>query len=61
MLVAQDRVHIELYTRQPNGAWVLREWNDLSAEIELTSPACRVKIAEVYLKVRFEEDEPAAG
>ena len=55
MLVSQDRVHIELCTRQLNGTWVLRDWNDLDAEIGLTSPPCRVKIAEVYARVAFDE------
>jgi len=54
MLVSQERVHIELYTRQPNGVWNLREWNDSGAEIELTSVGCRLKIAEVYAKVVFD-------
>ncbi len=57
LLVSQERVHIELYTRQPNGVWSLREWNDADAEIELTSLHCRLKIAEVYAKVTF--DAPA--
>lgn len=55
MLVAQDRVHIELYTRHANGTWVLREWNDPGAEIDLTSLRCRLKVAEVYAKVTFDE------
>ena len=55
LLVAQDRIHIELYTRQPDGAWNLREWNDPEAEIELVSLGCRLKIAEVYAKVTFDE------
>jgi len=59
MLVAQDRVHIELYTRQSDGTWILREWNDPSAEITLGSLPCHLKIAEVYRKVTF--DEQAAG
>lgn len=29
LLVAQDRVHVELYTREANAAWILREWNDV--------------------------------
>ncbi|HXH92894.1 MAG TPA: Uma2 family endonuclease [Thermoanaerobaculia bacterium] len=53
LLVSQDRVHIELYTRQPDGGWFLREWNDPDAEIDLTSLHCRLKIAEVYAKVTF--------
>jgi hypothetical protein len=53
--VAQDRVHIELYTRQPNAAWVLREWNDPGAKIELASLGCSVAISEIYAKVTFDE------
>jgi len=53
LLVAQDRVHVELYTRQPDG-WVLHEWNDPAAEIELASLGCRLKIAGIYAKVTFQ-------
>jgi Uma2 family endonuclease len=58
LLVAQDRVHIELYTRQTDGVWALREWNDAAAEIELVSLGCRLKVAEVYANVTF--DEPSS-
>ena len=55
LLVSQDRVHVELYTRQPHGEWLLREWNDPAAEIELVSLHCRLNIAEVYAKVSLDE------
>lgn len=55
LLVSQERVHVELYTRQPDGGWVLREWNDPGAEIDLTSLRCRLKIGEVYAKATFDE------
>ena len=55
LLVSQDRVHIELYTRQPPGEWILREWSDPAAEIELASLGCRLKVSEVYAKVTFGE------
>jgi len=55
LLVSQDRVHIELYTRQSDGGWFLREWNDPAAEVELTSLGCRLKIGEVYAKATFGE------
>ncbi|MEK6376024.1 MAG: Uma2 family endonuclease [Acidobacteriota bacterium] len=53
LLVSQDRVHVELYTRQPDGGWFLREWNNPATEIELVSLRCRLPIAEVYAKVNF--------
>jgi Uma2 family endonuclease len=58
LLVSQDRVHVEFYTRQPDGGWFLREWNDPAAAIELTSLRCRLALGEVYAKVNF--DEPAS-
>lgn len=55
LLVAQDRVHVELYTRQPDGSWLLREWNDPAGEIELVSLRCRLKIGGIYAKVNLSE------
>lgn len=54
LLVAQDRVHVELYTRRPDGVWNLREWNDPDAEIDLASVPCRLKVARIYTQVEFE-------
>jgi Uma2 family endonuclease len=59
LLVAQDHVHLELFSRQQDARWSLRDWNDLDAEIEIESLHCRLKIAEVYAKVTFEDQ--AAG
>lgn len=59
LLLAQDRVHVELFSRQADGRWSLRDWNDPAAEIEIESIHCRLKIADVYAKVMF--DEPVAN
>jgi Uma2 family endonuclease len=56
LLVAQDRIHVELFTRQSDGRWSLRDWNDPAAEIEIDSIHCRVKLVDVYAKVAFEEE-----
>jgi Uma2 family endonuclease len=56
LLVSQDRVHVELFTRQRDGGWFLREWSDPSAEIDIPSLRCRVKVAEIYAKVTFGEE-----
>jgi Uma2 family endonuclease len=55
LLVSQDRVQVELYTRQADGGWSLHEWSDPAAEIELVSLGCRLRVAEVYAKVDFSE------
>jgi Uma2 family endonuclease len=51
LLIAQDKVHVEQYIRQDDGSWVLRETNNLSDIIELDSIACRIPVAEIYLKI----------
>jgi Uma2 family endonuclease len=51
LLVSQDRVHVEVYTRQADGGWFLREWNDIHAEIDLVSLRCTFRVAELYAKV----------
>ena len=59
LLVAQDRVHVELFSRQTDGRWSLRDWNDPEAEIDIESLHCRLKVAEVYAKVTFDDTSPA--
>ncbi len=51
LLVAQDRVHVELFTRQADGRWVLSEASGLEATLELPSIGCRLSLADLYEKV----------
>jgi Uma2 family endonuclease len=53
LLVAQDRIHVDLYTRQPVGIWILKEAGRLEDAIELRSIGCVLSLAELYEKVRF--------
>jgi Uma2 family endonuclease len=55
LLLAADRVHADLYTRMPDGKWVLSDSSSLDDTIELTSCDCRLKLSEVYRKVEFPE------
>jgi len=63
VLVEQERAHIEIYTRQPDGHWVLADVEGPEAEARLESIDCRLRLAEVYDKVRFQEADgkPAPG
>jgi Uma2 family endonuclease len=54
LLIAQDRVFVEHHIRQPDGAWLMREYTSLSDGIELTSIGCGLKLAAVYARVEFE-------
>ena len=51
LLIAQDRVQIEHYQRQPDNLWLLSEASDLQATIKLPSVACVLALAEIYDKV----------
>jgi Uma2 family endonuclease len=51
VLIAQDRVHVEHHTRQPDGSWRLDETDDPEALLDLPSIGCTLPLAEVYEKV----------
>ena len=54
LLIAQDRPHLEQYTRQPDGRWLLSEADDLATVIHLLSIDCDLALADVYEGVNFE-------
>jgi Uma2 family endonuclease len=53
VLVAQDKPHVEHYVRQPDNQWLLSETNRLEDTIALPSIQCNLRLAEIYLKVKF--------
>jgi len=53
LLVASDRVHADLYRRQPDGLWVLSPAGEPADTVELPSIGCGLFLAEVYEKVDF--------
>ncbi len=53
MLIAQDRMHVDLFTRQPDGTWLLRGFTRAHDAIELASIACRVTLGELYEKIEL--------
>lgn len=48
LLVAQDRVHIERYVRQPDGQWVLTDYTQSDRAVPLESLGVELPIAQVY-------------
>jgi Uma2 family endonuclease len=54
LLVASDRIHADLYTRQPDGGWLLTSADGPAGTLALTSVNCRISLADVYEKVDFE-------
>jgi Uma2 family endonuclease len=57
VLVAQDEVHVERYTRQGDD-WLLTEMSDIQDNLQLTSIGCTVALREIYARVEFPEAGP---
>jgi Uma2 family endonuclease len=53
VLVAQDWAHVELYERQPEGAWRLTEKSDLQASVAIPCIAVELPLAEIFDRVEF--------
>jgi Uma2 family endonuclease len=51
LLIAQDRVHVELYRRNGKGQWMLSEATGFDASIQLDSIDCQLSLADLYEKV----------
>ncbi|MGA7236526.1 MAG: Uma2 family endonuclease [Bryobacteraceae bacterium] len=54
LLLASDRVHADLYVRQPGGLWLRSSFGELNNELTLESVSCRLKLADLYEKVEFD-------
>lgn len=55
ILVSQDEAHVEHYLRQPNGDWLLKEYDGLEKKFRVDSINCVLNLAEIYERVEFEE------
>jgi len=53
LLVAQDQVAVDVFTRQPDGRWLLDAYADPDAEMLLEALDCRVSVRELYDRVVF--------
>ena len=54
LLVASDRVHVDLFTRQPDG-WHLTSADRLEDTLDLPSIGCRLPLSDLYEQVDFTE------
>ena len=53
VLVAQDRPHVERFTRQATVDWLFHDERDLEALFELPSMGFAIALAEIYRNVQF--------
>jgi Uma2 family endonuclease len=54
LLVAQDRVSVELYTPSDDGRWLLSFYDNLDTRVHLPSIDCELSLAEVYDRVELD-------
>jgi Uma2 family endonuclease len=54
VLVASDRLHVDLFTRQPDGSWMRRSYGRPEDSLSLDSIGCRLLLSDLYEKVSFE-------
>jgi Uma2 family endonuclease len=53
LLLAQDHMRADLYTRQSAGGWLLLSFTQAEDFIGLESVGCKLSLAECYEKVEF--------
>lgn len=53
LLVASDRVHVDLYTRQTDGRWLLTSADRMDDSLALESVGAQLTLADLYEKVDF--------
>lgn len=53
ILVAQDRMHVERYTRSDDGTWILTEYSSDDAELPVASINARITLSKIYHRVKF--------
>ena len=59
VLIAQDEVRVDHYTRQSEGDWWISISTTLEAVVQLPSIGCTLSLSDVYNKVTFEADDSA--
>lgn len=58
ILIAQDQYHIEHFSRQDSGLWVLQEATESATGIHIPSIDCELNMQDVYEKVEIGREIP---
>lgn len=53
ILVSQNRVRVEHFSRQKNNEWTLKIYEDLEEILELKSVNCKIPLKLIYLKLKL--------
>ncbi|HXW00748.1 MAG TPA: Uma2 family endonuclease [Anaerolineae bacterium] len=54
VLIDQARVHVEYFRRLEDGRWLLAEFNELEAVLQLESVAVEIPLSRMYQRVEWE-------
>lgn len=57
LLISQDQPQIEHFNRQPDDTWTFARYTDLEAVVVIPSIQCTLKLADVYERVVFAEEQ----
>jgi Uma2 family endonuclease len=60
LMIASDRVHADLFTRQSDDRWLLTSATRLENSLELQSIGCSLNLGSLYKKVSFAEPGAAS-
>jgi Uma2 family endonuclease len=63
VLVSQDAAHVEIYERQADGNWLLREVNGVESSLSIPALSIELPLREVYDGVEWpasDQHNPAA-
>jgi Uma2 family endonuclease len=55
VLVSQSSPHVEIYERQPDESWLLREVRGLQSSVTIPPISVSVALADIYSRVNFTE------
>ncbi|WP_372896602.1 Uma2 family endonuclease [Stieleria sp.] len=61
LLIAQDRIHVEHFSLQDDGNWLLRECNEINGTVELKPLNCELAVGDFYRKVDLSGTEELRG
>ncbi len=54
-VVEQEKMHVEIHRRQPNGTWITYYFNqNADEEVEFQSVELTMRLSEIYRRVKFE-------
>lgn len=53
VLVSQDKMHVEHFQRQPDGRWILEEFDSPERTLAFETSNCILNVADIYTKVSF--------